>query len=229
MTVLERFTDRCRRILVLAQEEARRLDHSYIGTEDLLLGLLLERDTAAAAALFAVGLTPEGVRAQIQLRRSDDSAVASPPFSPRAKEAMELALSECLMLGHSYIGPEHLLLGLLRVPGCGAVAVIEACDVDPRVLRSEVMKLWAERREPKFYEAPFDRVTGRAARIQTLPEGWGDTKPITCSFCGKPPPASGRIIGGKLGGRDRPYICEHCVRRWAAWLDDEDGRDKDGG
>ncbi|GID31944.1 ATP-dependent Clp protease ATP-binding subunit ClpA [Paractinoplanes brasiliensis] len=128
--MFERFTDRARRVVVLAQEEARTLNHPCIGTEHLLLGLLREGDGIAGQALHAVGVTAETVRAQL------DTGDAAPgmhiPFTPRAKKVLELALREALQLGHNYIGTEHILLGLLREDEGAAMRVIKANPADVR-------------------------------------------------------------------------------------------------
>src|ERR1700716_2139926 len=120
--MFERFTDRARRTVVLAQEEARRLDHNYIGTEHLLLGLLGESDGIAAQALRRLGVglnhVPDDVLAMVG--RGGDSPVGHIPFTPRAKKVLELSLREALQLGHNYIGTEHILLGLIREGEGGA-------------------------------------------------------------------------------------------------------------
>src|SRR5215475_14531936 len=117
--MFERFTDRARRVVVLAQEEARMFNHSYIGTEHILLGLIHEGDSLAATALTGLGIGLEDVREQL-----DDlvgQGVRAPaghiPFTPRAKKVLEYSLREALRLGHNYIAPEHILLGLIREGG----------------------------------------------------------------------------------------------------------------
>src|SRR5215210_7659636 len=104
--MFERFTDRARRVVVLAQEEARMLNHNYIGTEHILLGLIHEGEGVAAKALESLGISLEGVRQQ--------APSGHIPFTPRAKKVLELSLREALQLGHNYIGTEHILLGLIR-------------------------------------------------------------------------------------------------------------------
>jgi ATP-dependent Clp protease ATP-binding subunit ClpC len=119
--VFERFTDRARSVLVLAQEEARELQHSYIGTEHILLGLVREGDGVGAKVLASFGITLERVRNEVQAILGGDlqgtaspGGNAAPPFTPRAKKVLELSLREALRLGHSYIGTEHILLGIIR-------------------------------------------------------------------------------------------------------------------
>src|ERR1700722_14956299 len=114
--MFERFTDRARRVVVLAQEEARMLNHNYIGTEHLLLGLIHEGQGVAARALGSLGVSLEAVRAQGEqiIGQGQEAPSGHIPFPPRAKKVLELSLRESRQLGHDYIGTEHLLLGLLR-------------------------------------------------------------------------------------------------------------------
>ena len=116
VTMFERFTDRARRVVVLAQEEARMLNHNYIGTEHILLGLVREGEGVAAKALEAMDISLNGVREQVQEIIGEGSHAPSGhiPFTPRAKKVLELSLREALQLGHNYIGTEHILLGLIR-------------------------------------------------------------------------------------------------------------------
>lgn len=114
--MFERFTDRSRRVLVYAQEEARDFNHAYIGTEHMLLGLLREGDGVAAKTLNDEGVSYEVVHAKVN-EMTDLKAASSPgapPFTPRAKKVLELSLREALQFGHTYIGTEHILLGLIR-------------------------------------------------------------------------------------------------------------------
>ena len=139
----ERFTDRSRRVLVLAQEEARLLNHSFIGTEHILLGLVSEREGVAAKVLESLGITLTAVRKEV---RDSIGAVASvptgsPPFTPRAKKVLELALREALQLGHSYIGTEHLLLGLVCEGEGVAAQVLQSLGADLQRVRREVIRL----------------------------------------------------------------------------------------
>ncbi len=121
--MFERFTDRARRVVVLGQEEARLLNHDYIGTEHLLLGLIHEGEGVAALALESLGMRLEAVRAQVEeiIGRGESEAASSGhiPFTPRAKKVLELSLRESQQLGHNYIGTEHILLGLIRRPWAG--------------------------------------------------------------------------------------------------------------
>ena len=114
--MFERFTDRARRVVVLAQEEARLLNHNYIGTEHILLGLIHEGEGVAAKALESLGISLEAVRAQVEeiIGHGGQAPSGHIPFTPRAKKVLELSLREALQLGHNYIGTEHILLGLIR-------------------------------------------------------------------------------------------------------------------
>ena len=114
--MFERFTDRARRVIVLAQEEARRLEHNYIGTEHLLLGLIHEGDGVAAKAMEMTGIKLEDARLAVTelIGEGEKPVEGHIPFTPRAKRVFELSFREALQLGHNYIGTEHLLLGLLK-------------------------------------------------------------------------------------------------------------------
>ena len=142
--VFERFTDRARRVLVLAQEEARLLNHSFIGTEHILLGLIHEGEGLAAKALESLGISLEAVRERVEETIGPAGAGPtgdSPPFTPRAKKVLELSLREALQLGHNYIGTEHILLGLVREgEGVGAQVLVSLGADLPRV-RQQVIQL----------------------------------------------------------------------------------------
>ena len=144
--MFERFTDRGRRVMVLAQEEARLLAHNFIGTEHLLLGLIDEGDGVAARALTSLGIRAEAVRERVaeRIHPAGASATGSPPFTPRAKKVLELSLREALQLGHHYIGTEHLLLGIVREGEGVAAQVLVSLGVDLLRLRQEIMRLLSE-------------------------------------------------------------------------------------
>jgi ATP-dependent Clp protease ATP-binding subunit ClpC len=126
--MFERFTDKARHTVVLAQEEARRLDHSYIGTEHVLLGLLAESDGIGGRVLAQLGITLATTREDVEalVGRGDGNPPGHIPFTPRAKKVLELSLREALGLGHNYIGTEHILLGIVREGDGVATAVLEA-------------------------------------------------------------------------------------------------------
>jgi ATP-dependent Clp protease ATP-binding subunit ClpA len=141
--VFERFTDRARRVIPLAQEEARLLNHNYVGTEHLLLGLIHEGEGVAAKALESLGISLEAVRAQVQeiIGQGRTAPTGHIPFTPRAKKVLELSLREALQLGHNYVGTEHILLGLLREGGGVATQVLATFDADHARLREQVLRL----------------------------------------------------------------------------------------
>src|SRR6187401_569646 len=141
--MFERFTDRARRVVVLAQEEARLLNHSYIGTEHILLGLIHEGEGVAAKALESLGISLEAVRSQVQdiIGQGGSSPSGHIPFTPRAKKVLELSLREALQLGHNYIGTEHILLGLIREGEGVAAQVLVKLGADLSRVRQQVIQL----------------------------------------------------------------------------------------
>jgi ATP-dependent Clp protease ATP-binding subunit ClpC len=141
--MFERFTDRARRVVVLAQEEARMLDHNYIGTEHILLGLAHEGEGVAAKALERLGISLEAVRQLVEeiIGRGKQAPAGHIPFTPRAKKVLELSLRESLQLGHDYIGTEHILLGLVREGEGVAAKVLVRLGADLNRVRAEVVKL----------------------------------------------------------------------------------------
>ncbi len=147
--MFERFTDRARRVIVLAQEEARSLQHNYIGTEHLLLGLIREGEGVAAKALEAKGVELDATRKQVEEMIGKGSAAPNGhiPFTPHAKQVLELSLREALQLGHSYIGTEHLLLGLIREGEGVGTQVLIKMEVDLGELRTSVIDAIRDTRE----------------------------------------------------------------------------------
>src|ERR1700733_4135540 len=141
--MFERFTERARQVVVLAQEEARTLKHNYIGTEHILLGLLREEEGLAARVLESLEITVERVRAQVVRIVGSGEEVTSGqiPFTPRAKKVLELALREALSLGHNYIGTEHILLGLVRENEGVAARILLDFDADSEKIRNEVIRM----------------------------------------------------------------------------------------
>ena len=141
--MFERFTDRARRVLVLAQEEARLLNHSFIGTEHILLGLIHEGEGLAAKALESLGISLEAVREKVEetIGPAGSAPTGSPPFTPRAKKVLELSLREALQLGHNYIGTEHMLLGLVREGEGVAAQVLISLGADLSRVRQQVIQL----------------------------------------------------------------------------------------
>jgi hypothetical protein len=141
--MFERFTDRARRVVVLAQEEARLLNHDYIGTEHILLGLIQEGDGVAARALQSLGISLDAVRARVEdiIGRGDEHSPSHIPFTPRAKKVLELSLREALQLSHNYIGTEHILLGLIREGEGVAAQVLVELGGDLERVRQEVKRI----------------------------------------------------------------------------------------
>jgi len=161
--LFERFTDRARRVVVLSQEEARLLNHNYIGTEHILLGLIVEGEGTAAQALASFGVTIDPARAQVEdiIGRGQNSPNGHIPFTPRAKKVLELSLREALQLGHNYIGTEHILLGLLRENEGVASQIFAALNVDTGALRAKVNEIFGM---PSPSESGGEPTTGVGGR-----------------------------------------------------------------
>ena len=144
--MFERFTDRARRVLVLAQDEARTMEHNFLGTEHLLLGMLAEGEGIASKALHELGVDVDAMRLRINQvvpAGAPGTASGAPPFTPRSKQVLEYSLREALELGHNYIGTEHLLLGLIREKDGVAGQVLQAIGLDTITVRSKVLSLLA--------------------------------------------------------------------------------------
>ena len=158
--MFERFTDRARRVVVLAQEEARLLNHSYIGTEHILLGLIHEGEGVAAKALETLGISLEAVRAQVEeiIGQGGSSPSGHIPFTPRAKKVLELSLREALQLGHNYIGTEHILLGLIREGEGVAAQVLVKLGADLSRVRQQVIQLLSG------YQGPQGKTEGGSGK-----------------------------------------------------------------
>ena len=166
--MFERFTDRARRVLVLAQEEARQLNHSFIGTEHLLLGLIHEREGLAARALMALDLSLEAVREKVDetIGPAGAAPTGSPPFTPRAKKVLEFSLREALQLGHNYISTEHMLLGIVREGEGVAAQVLMSLGADLTRVRQQVIQLlsgYEGREMTRREQEPDPSVTSRDA------------------------------------------------------------------
>jgi ATP-dependent Clp protease ATP-binding subunit ClpC len=148
--MFERFSDRARRVVVLAQEEARMLNHNFISTEHLLLGLIAEGEGVAARALQSFGISLPAVREQVEelMGQGNLPAKGTIPFTPRAKKVLELSLREALQLGHNYISSEHILLGLVREGDSMATQVLIRLGAEPGPLRQQVISLLSAVREP---------------------------------------------------------------------------------
>ena len=164
--MFERFTDRARQVVVLAQDEARALGHNYIGTEHILLGVLREEEGVAARVLESLAITVEEVRAQVKRlvgQGDEEIATGQIPFTPRAKKVLELALREALSLKHSYIGPEHILLGVVRENDGVAARILLDLGADAEKIREQTIGM----------------LGGPAAEIRPDPgRGWTSTGPL---------------------------------------------------
>ena len=162
--MFERFTDRARRVIDLAEEEARMLSHSYIGTEHLLLGLIHEGEGVAAQVLESLGISLQAVRQQVEevVGQGQQAVPRRIPFTPRAKKVLELARREAFQLGHGYIGTEHILLGLIREGEGVAALVLAGLGADLNGVRQEVIRLLHGRQGK---DGPS---TGRGARQRPL-------------------------------------------------------------
>src|SRR5919112_1989498 len=141
--MFERFTERARQVVVLAQDEARALKHNYIGTEHILLGLLREEEGLAARVLESLDITVEEVRAQVVriVGQGDEVTTGQIPFTPRAKRVLELTLREAVFLGHNHIGTEHILLGLVREGEGVAARVLLDFDADAERIRNQIIRM----------------------------------------------------------------------------------------
>ncbi len=193
--MFERFTDRARRVVVLAQEEARLLDHNYIGTEHILLGLIQEGEGVAAQALEALEISVADARARVVaiIGHGSVEPCGHIPFTPRAKKVLELSLREALQLGHNYIGTEHILLGLLREGEGVAAQVLTSLGADLPAVRAQVIQLLS---------GPGRDVLTLRVSAPTVP-----TEPAPhCSLCGRDLWEVDHYAGGAGA-----FICEVCI------------------
>jgi ATP-dependent Clp protease ATP-binding subunit ClpC len=190
--VFERFTDRARRGVVLAQEEARMLNHNYIGTEHILLGLIHEGEGVAALALESLNISLEAVRQQVEeiIGQGQAAPTGHIPFTPRAKKVLELSLRESLQLGHNYIGTEHVLLGLIREGEGVAAQVLQKLGADLNRVRQTVISLLSGYPIAASGEMP---TTGWTPPSET--KRWTPASGPTCPWCSMP-------LEGALGYRN---------------------------
>ena len=161
--MFEQFTDRARRVVALAQDEARMLNHDYIGTEHILLGLIHEGDGVAAKALESLGISLDAVRQQVLeiIGRGEQAPPGHIPFTPRAKKVLELSLREAVQLGHNYISTEHILLGLIREGDGVAAKVLVKLGADLNRVRQQVIQLLHGYQGKE----PVSAGTGRGSRL----------------------------------------------------------------
>lgn len=224
--MFERFTDRSRRVLVLSQEEASFFLHDFIGTEHILLGLIREGEGVAAQALAHLDVNLEAVRRRVDaIVGRGRPYEGSPPFTPRAKRVLELALREAVVLDHNYIGTEHLLLGVIREGNGIACQVLADLGVSGDAVRAEVGSILREFSgplgPPKIVTLEPRAVTGRPGRTVST---FSLVPFASCGFCDRRPPETGRLVG-----RGQVAICEHCIREWADRLRPESTEPPDGG
>jgi ATP-dependent Clp protease ATP-binding subunit ClpC len=178
--MFERFTDRARRVVVLAQQEARDLDHNYIGTEHILLALLDEGQGVAANALTAMGISQDAARQRVEevIGRGQGASPGHIPFTPRAKKVLELSLRQALQLGHHYIGTEHILLGVIAEgDGVGAHVLVDlGADLDRT--RQQVVQILTGRMPEEGAPAAVanlrERLDSVAARLAVIERMLGD-------------------------------------------------------
>jgi ATP-dependent Clp protease ATP-binding subunit ClpA len=213
--MFERFTDRARRVVVFAQEEARLLNHNYIGTEHILLGLVHEGEGVGAMALKALGISLDDVREEVErlTSKGTEALKAHVPFTPRAKKVLELSLREALQLAHNYIGTEHILLGLVQEGGGIGAQVLVTSGADLHTVRQKVLELlaghsgledrpgtssWVDRpiTGPRCRACRDDLSETAAYRILEVAEHEGDEKRdllvVFCRRCG----ATAGLISG---------------------------------
>jgi hypothetical protein len=199
--MFERFSDGARRVVVLAQEESRLLNHNYIGTEHILLGLVRVGDGVAADALASLGVSLEALRARVLDIIGEGPRVPAGhiPFTPRAKQVLELSLREALQLGHNYIGTEHILLGLVREgEGVGAQVLVQL-GADLGSVRQAVIAVLSGR-------VPFEPPPQSRIELRTMHAAQFAAPVPQCSFCGRDLWDVDRYVRGDAG-----VICDSCV------------------
>jgi Clp amino terminal domain, pathogenicity island component len=203
--VFERFTERARQVVVLAQNEARSLRHNYIGTEHILLGLLREEEGLAARVLESLDITAEEVRAQVAriVGQGEDVSSGQIPFTPRAKKVLELSLREALSLGHNYIGTEHVLLGLARENEGVAARILLDFGADDERIRNEVISLISGPGRREESQTPWGGAVSRLTRaweyrVERWPEADQVKRAAELGVLG----AFGWQLAGVLQGKD---------------------------
>jgi ATP-dependent Clp protease ATP-binding subunit ClpC len=180
--MFERFTDRARRVIVLAQDEARGLNHNWIGTEHLLIALIRENSGVGARALESLGISLDAARQQVESiigRGQQPVGDGHIPFTPRAKKVLELSLLEALQLSHDYIGTEHILLGLIREGDGVAAQVLVKLGADLNRVRQRVIQLLhgypgQDPAAPAVVDELRDRLASMAARLAVIERRLGD-------------------------------------------------------
>merc|ERR1719321_1168491 len=170
LMMFERFTEKAIKVVTLAQEEARRLGHNFVGTEQILLGLIGESTGIAAKVLKSMGVTLKEARVEVEniIGRGSGFVAVEIPFTPRAKRVLEMSLEEARQLGHNYIGTEHILLGLLREGEGVAARVLETLGADPAKIRTQVIRMVGESQEA--VGAAVSGQNGSSCKAPTLEE-----------------------------------------------------------
>jgi ATP-dependent Clp protease ATP-binding subunit ClpA len=191
--MFERFTDRARRVVVLAQEESREMGHDHIGTEHFLLALIREEDGIAGKALTEAGVTLDAARKQVETaigrgepepkRRSGRRWRRHVPFTSRSKKTMELALRESLGLGHNYIGTEHLLLGLISLSEGAGLETLTSLGADPAHLRESLLKTLKARESSQLMEGLKSVVQSESEFEVRMPAQSSEAASPTCPQC----------------------------------------------
>jgi ATP-dependent Clp protease ATP-binding subunit ClpA/predicted DNA-binding transcriptional regulator AlpA len=199
----QRFTDRARRSVILAQEAARLLNHNYIGTEHLLLGLINEGEGVAAKVLGSVEVTSKGVQDQIEemIGVGTQTPQGHIPFTPRTQKVLEIALREALQLGHNYIGTEHVLLAIVREGNGVAWQVLERLGLKKKTLRESVLNVMRG-----ITPIPSTSEPGILPDPSEVPAG----EFVLCTFCGKARTKVEAMVAGA-----NAYICDECVTKAA--------------
>jgi ATP-dependent Clp protease ATP-binding subunit ClpC len=202
--MFERFTERARQVVVLAQDEARTLKHNYIGTEHILLGLLREEEGLAARVLESLDITVEEVRAQVVelVGLGEGVGTGQIPFTPRAKAVLESALREALSIGHNYIATEHILLGLVREREGVATEILLAFDADAEKIRNEIIRLLSPQ--------------GRRIRAARSERPARPLLVVHCPSCGHhiTEVSSEQVHNRFQAAAAGDYVCERCGSRW---------------
>jgi ATP-dependent Clp protease ATP-binding subunit ClpC len=198
--VFERFTERARQVVVLAQDEARMLTHNYIGTEHLLLGLIREEEGLAARVLESFGITLEQTRAQVSriVGHGEELSTGQIPFTPRAKKILELSLREAMSMQHNYIGTEHLLLGLVRENEGVAARIMLEYGASPEAVRTKIVEMLSGPGAGAAGRLPL----GQSWAGQDVPGvGFYPAEPVTTSAIElKDPPSERRWLTLAVGG-----------------------------
>jgi hypothetical protein len=215
--VFERFTDPARNTVVLAQDEARLLDHDYIGTEHILLALVADGSSIAGQVLAGLGLTRDGVRAEVVelVGRGPGAVSGQTPFTARSKKVLELSLREALQRGHNYIGTEHILLGLAKLTDGPGHELLARHGVTSDQVRYAV----GARLEPGPPRRRGRRRLFGASPPPFAAEPGGPRLPH-CSFCGRPQPA----VSILLAGAGDAFICGDCVELAASLVQEARSR-----